>query len=48
MEMKTLLLMFVKSIRRSNFDMSVKRLELIVPWMPALDHTLYARWLPVL
>ena len=47
MEMEALLLMFVKSIRSSNFDMFVKSVELIVPWMFALDHTHYARWPPV-
>ena len=47
MEIEALLLLFAKSISSSNFDMFVRSLELIVPWMFALDHAHYVRWLPV-
>ena len=46
-EMISVLLMFIKSVRISDFEMFIQSLELIVPWMFALDHTNYARLLPV-
>ena len=35
-------------MRESNFQMSVNALDEIKTWMFALDHTHYARWLPIL
>ena len=46
-EMEALLLKLVRSLRESNFQMFVNALDEIAPWMFALDHTHYARWLPV-
>ena len=46
-ELESILLLLVKSVRVSNFDMFVSALEQIAPWMFALDHTQYARWLPI-
>ena len=46
-ELELLLLMFVKSIRVADFKMFCDALEQIIPWMFALDHVHYARWLPV-
>ena len=47
MDMEGILLLLVQSLRTSNFQMFVSALEQIVPWMFSLDHTNYARWLPV-
>ena len=41
------LLLFVRSIREGNFQLYLESLTKIVPWMFALDHTHYSRWLPV-
>ena len=46
-ELEALLLKLVQSLRESNFFMFVQTLEEIVPWVFALDHTNYARWLPI-
>ena len=46
-EMEVLLLKLVRSLRESNFQMFVNALDEITPWMFALDHTHYARWLPI-
>ena len=42
-----LLLLFIRSIREGNFQQYMKSLTAIVPWMFALDHTHYSRWLSV-
>lgn len=47
MELETLLLLLVKSIRESNFEDFVTILEKICPWYFLLDHVNYARWLPI-
>eukprot|EP00112_Aurelia_sp_Birch-Aquarium-sp1_P023888 Seg731.3 transcript_id=Seg731.3/GoldUCD/mRNA.D3Y31 product="hypothetical protein" protein_id=Seg731.3/GoldUCD/D3Y31 len=46
-ELEATLLLLVQSIRQSNFIMFISALEQLVPWMFALDHTNYARWLPI-
>ena len=46
-ELEALLLKLVRSLRESNFGMFVNALDEIAPWMFALDHTNYSRWLPV-
>ena len=40
-------LQLVRAIREANFAPYVETLTQIVPWMFALDHTNYSRWLPV-
>ena len=46
--LKTLLLLrYIRSLREGNFPLYVESLTQIVPWMFALDHTHYSRWLPV-
>ena len=47
MELEALLLELVESLRKSDFTMFVNTLEETAPWVFALDHTNYARWLPV-
>ena len=46
-ELEALLLMLVRSLRESNFEMFLNALDEIAPWMFALDHTNYSRWLPI-
>ena len=41
------MLLFVQSIRSGNFEMFIGVLDQFRPWLFALDHTNYARWLPV-
>ncbi len=40
-------LIYVRSIREANFLLYVDSLTKIVPWFFALDHTNYARWIPI-
>ena len=47
MELILLTLVFIKSLRKGDFDLYVQALTKLVPWMFALDHTNYARWLSV-
>ena len=37
----------VRAIREANFALYIETLTDIVPWMFALDHINYSRWLPV-
>ena len=46
-EMEILLFMFVKSLRSGDFDLYVRCLKDMLPWMFALDHCHYARWMSV-
>ena len=46
-EMETLLLMFVRSLRESDFELFVRCIRDMLPWLFALDHTNYARWMSV-
>ena len=41
------LLIYVRAIRISDFHLYVDALSNIVPWFFPLDHTHYARWIPV-
>ena len=47
LELECILLLFVQSIREANLPMFINSLEKVVPWMFALDHTNYSRWLPI-
>jgi len=47
MELESLPLNFVRSIREANFSLFVQMLKEICPWFFALDLTHYSRWLPV-
>ena len=42
-----MILQYIRSIRERNFQMYIQSLLHIAPWLFALDHTNYARWLPV-
>jgi len=41
------LLLYIRAIREGNFQLYLESLSKIAPWMFALDHTHYSRWLPV-
>ena len=40
-------LQLVRALREADFSLYVKAIKLILPWMFALDHPNYARWLSV-
>ena len=45
LELSTLI--YVRSLREANVSMYLDALTELVPWFFALDHTNYARWIPV-
>ena len=45
--MEIILFMLIKSIHTSDFDLFVRGLSDIIPWMFSPDHINYSRWLPV-
>ena len=47
MELELCILRYVRSLREANFAMYVDALTELVPWFFALEHTNYARWIPV-
>ena len=47
LSLELLLLRYIRSLREGNFQLYVESLTQIIPWMFALDHTHYSRWLPV-
>ena len=47
MELELCVLIYVCSLRQASFQMYLDALTELVPWFHALDHTNYARWLPV-
>lgn len=47
LSLEIILLLYIRAIREGNFELYVQSLTKIVPWMFALDHTHYSRWLPV-
>ena len=47
LELELCILVYVRSLREANFAMYLDALTELVPWFCALDHTNYARWIPV-
>ena len=47
LKLELLFLQFLRSQREANFQMYVETLGKIIPWMFALNHIHYARWLTV-
>lgn len=47
LELQLTVLCLVKSLRQANFDQYVTSLAQLMPWVFALDHINYARWLSV-
>ena len=45
--LEIVLLLYVRAIRDGNFRLYLESLTKIIPWMFALDHIDYSRWLPV-
>ena len=46
-ELEVILCQFIKSLRKGNFKLYISSLELMIPWVFALNHGHYSRWLPV-
>ena len=47
MQMELILCIFVRSIRIGHFKLYIESLQAMMPWVFALDHGHYARWMPV-
>ena len=47
LQLELYIMIYVRAIREGNFQLYVQALSKIVPWFFALDHTHYARWIPV-
>ena len=47
LDLELLVMEFIKSLREGNFHNYVQTLDQLAPWMFTLDHSHYARWLPV-
>ena len=47
LELILTILIFVRSLRKSDFGLYIDSLTQLAPWLSALDHTNYARYLPV-
>ena len=47
LELDMLVLVYVRSLRHASFAMYLAAPMELVPWFHALDHTHYARWIPV-
>ena len=47
MKLELLIMVFVRSVRVSNFELYCAAIHELLPWFFALDRTNYARWLPV-
>ena len=47
LQLELLLLVFIRSLRQANFKLYIDTLHKMLPWFFALNHTNYARWLPV-
>lgn len=47
LQLEQLLLAFVRSFREAKFELYIDGLSKMVPWFFSLDHTNYARWLPI-
>ncbi len=45
--LEIILLLYIRAIREGNFQLYIESLSKIIPWMFALNHTHYSRWLPV-
>ncbi|KAJ8416192.1 hypothetical protein AAFF_G00382140 [Aldrovandia affinis] len=47
LELELLMLVFVRSLREASFTMYLDTLTELAKWFHAMDHTHYARWIPV-
>ena len=46
-QLEILLFMLVRSVREANFDLLLRRLQDIIPWLFAMDLVHYSRWMSV-
>ena len=46
-ELEILLFMLVRSVREANFDLLLRYLQNIIPWLFAMDLAHYSRWMSV-
>ena len=46
-ELEILLFMFIKSLRDADFELYVRCVQDILPWMFSMDHIHYSRWMSV-
>ena len=47
LSLEMILLLYIRAIHEENFQLYIESLAKIIPWMFALGHTPYSRWLPV-
>ena len=47
LQLQLQVLIFVRSLREADFKLYIESLSQLVPWFFSLDHTNYARWIPV-
>ena len=47
LELQLTVMIFIRSLRESNFSLYVESLTTMVPWLFALDHVHYSRWIPI-
>ena len=47
LQLELLLLIFLNSLRAADFELYVDALSNMLPWFFAMNHSNYARWLPV-
>lgn len=47
LQLELVILSYVRSLREGNFDLYLDSLTHLAPWYFSLDHTNYARWLPI-
>ena len=47
LEFEILVMIFVRSHHVNNFELYIESLEALTTWFFALDHTNYARWVPI-
>ena len=47
LQLELYVMIYVRAVCVGDFQLYVKAITKIVPWFFALDHTHYARWMPV-
>jgi hypothetical protein len=47
LQLELQVMIFVRSLRQGNFMLYIDSLSQLVPWFFSLDHTNYARWIPI-
>lgn len=47
LQLELKVMVFVRSLREADFQLYIESLSQLVPWFFSLDHSHYARWIPV-